>query len=1144
MNTGPAVALSAFRYAASLAGVVLVAFTAGCGGSGDAAGGGGGGEIGPDGSSRNALTWAKSYGGPAREQATAAMPRPSGGYVFAGAWDNRLAGGGRITGIDYEGSEGDFWVAALDEAGDIQWQRSYGQQGVLPPGALPQSQNFHNARAALDLDNDGQRDGVWLMGRLGGTVLTNGAGEYIETDSDLLITRLDTDDQVLWSRAYDSGPFPNHPYAFGEEETSEAATSFTGSEYLSPTADGGAVAAVEARAAIRVTHGAATRTEIGYAVYVVKVAADGEVRWSIVLTFPEHWRQPSSMVVRGLPGGGAVVAYRLPDADLMRVVRIDPGPDQSASVRWRRDFQEQGGEDPEDLLPVDDDVDGAPDGVLVASNDTSLTTFDGQEGILRKLDYNDGAEIWRVQVGSKVAGVDSTCVAPGAQCNYVAAGMEGGDALVRTVLRSTGGTIAERRFSDLHLGPAGINDGAQVRYLPQLDRYQLLAMRNATILLLDRALQTAATAQIAENIGPTHIAPDAGGGYLFLESFADAREDRLRYVSANGDVSPPLVLETLDRRTLERAYAVQPLASADGRSDAGFVVAGDALRAREFGGWTLSEHAAWVLRLDAQGEIVWQKRLDGFSLRDPSVYFFPLGADDAVRTLSDGSIVLGGAGPDRSDGAQLVKLDADGGIVWTTAQISPTSGSVRSLRVTADNGFFAAGWVGVSDVASESGSFEGTFVARLDAAGAFQWGRRYSHLHATDLRPSADGGALVAGPAEATGAQRRGRPGSLVAARIGADGAVRWANHYFFGQSRLLGHVRVAPGASGWVLAATLQDHFEPTTSGRNNLLLAAIDDDGAVQWSQLYGGLYDEVVHAIEALPDGGFLISAQSDSLGDYTEAWVLRVGPDGRISEGCNAALGRGGLVARPLALVTEAYAQPTGPGTESVTITPVDTNVVAGRPVDVVTARQCSGLATNDPGNVENPRTLMVNQVGARTGVITSQPQGIVCGTQGGGVCSATFASATLVTLRVDIGSVEDFVEWGAGCEAVRGAFSEICDVRMDADKTIDVIFDEPAPPPPPPPGQFTLTVTVDRLGGFVGSTDGSFSCTPSTGFVPRTCAVEYAAGAVVGLYAASLPGGNVALAGWQGDCAGFGAQQNISLTMNRDYTCRAVFVSPE
>ena len=94
---------------------------------------------------------------------------------------------------------------------------------------------------------------------------------------------------------------------------------------------------------------------------------------------------------------------------------------------------------------------------------------------------------------------------------------------------------------------------------------------------------------------------------------------------------------------------------------------------------------------------------------------------------------------------------------------------------------------------------------------------------------------------------------------------------------------------------------------------------------------------------------------------------------------------------------------------------------------------------------------------------------------------------------------------------------------------------------PRPAAPLVGVAIDRLGSFVGSTDGSFGCQISGG-QPRTCSVRYPMGRVVDLYAAPLPGGQVLFEAWGGDCASFGAQPNIRLTMNRDYSCRANFVS--
>src|SRR5262245_25985107 len=89
-----------------------------------AACGGGSGSGGSADSTGGAPTFAKSYGGPARDQATAAVPRPGGGYAFAGTINDRGAGSGRINGLLGDGREGDLWITALDAFGDVQWQRS------------------------------------------------------------------------------------------------------------------------------------------------------------------------------------------------------------------------------------------------------------------------------------------------------------------------------------------------------------------------------------------------------------------------------------------------------------------------------------------------------------------------------------------------------------------------------------------------------------------------------------------------------------------------------------------------------------------------------------------------------------------------------------------------------------------------------------------------------------------------------------------------------------------------------------------------------------------------------------------------------------------------------------------------------------
>ena len=268
---------------------------------------------------------------------------------------------------------------------------------------------------------------------------------------------------------------------------------------------------------------------------------------------------------------------------------------------------------------------------------------------------------------------------------------------------------------------------------------------------------------------------------------------------------------------------------------------------------------------------------------------------------------------------------------------------------------------------------------------------------------------------------------------------------------------------------------------------------------------------------------------------EAWILRLGPDGRVSEGCNAFLAS----VEPEFITTSNAGLSVPPATMETVSNPVadsrlsviafDQFLVASPPV--TEARQCVGLAASGTGSGEPApvRTLTVNQAGSQPGLVTSLPGGIFCGGGGTQVCTRDFAAGSTAFLVVDDASASAFRGWGDGCANIT-TNPHRCEVSLEGDRNIDVFFE-------PPDGTFSnLTIDVIGAGNVVAVEPSGIDCydDPSS----SDCTEAYPTGQRVRLGIFEQPGET--FQGWGGACAEWFTAATIRVTVDADITCTAQF----
>jgi uncharacterized delta-60 repeat protein len=290
-------------------------------------------------------------------------------------------------------------------------------------------------------------------------------------------------------------------------------------------------------------------------------------------------------------------------------------------------------------------------------------------------------------------------------------------------------------------------------------------------------------------------------------------------------------------------------------SDGGFIVAGET---SSFG---VVNPDVWVLKLDVNGSIQWQKIYGGIG--------FDIGR--SIQQTADGGYIV--AGETSSFGTDtdvwILKLNADGTIRWQNRYGGNGVNVAYSVQQTSEGGYIVAGETTPAGAAAAD-----AFVLKLKSDGSTDWQKSYGGAgddRAWSIRQASDGGFIVAGETNSYGAGGF----DIWVWKLDASGSVAWQKTFGGNKDDTAYSVRQTSDG-GYIIAGGAT----PAGSIFNDVFLLKLDASGSMVWGKTYGGANNDVAFSVQQTSDGGYIIAGKNSPNPITSNMWVLKLDSNGGV------------------------------------------------------------------------------------------------------------------------------------------------------------------------------------------------------------------------------------------------------------------------
>lgn len=322
-------------------------------------------------------------------------------------------------------------------------------------------------------------------------------------------------------------------------------------------------------------------------------------------------------------------------------------------------------------------------------------------------------------------------------------------------------------------------------------------------------------------------------------------------------------------------------------TDGGYIIAGSSNSSDGDISGNHGNYDYWIVKLDSNGNMQWQKSLGGSSMdMAQSIQQTSEGGYIVAGSSSsnDGDVSGNHGGGDY----WIVKLDINGNIQWQKSLGGSSSEQVNSVQQTFDGGYIIAGTTVSTDgditVSYGNNDF---WVVKLDSGGNMQWQKTLGNIGDNIgyyAQQTFDGGYIAVGTSFNSSNLESGLPDYWVI-KLSNNGTIEWDKYFggSFHDNAIT--IRQTPEWDYIVAGWTASNNGQVTNHhGNLDYWIIKLDSSGNLKWEKTLGGPDFDYLTALELTADNGYIVSGSTGSTsGDVTghhgmiDAWVVKLSPE---------------------------------------------------------------------------------------------------------------------------------------------------------------------------------------------------------------------------------------------------------------------------